>query len=76
MASLGFEREDRKFFPHLTLGRIKSFTGKDALMEKIATYKETGFGIIDVEAISFMRSDLTPAGAKYTKISESVLKKY
>ncbi|MBI4682424.1 MAG: RNA 2',3'-cyclic phosphodiesterase [Nitrospirae bacterium] len=70
MSSLGFEREDRKFTPHLTLGRFRSSEGKMTLINKMGAYKEYSVGIIDVNRISFMRSDLGPAGAKYTKIAE------
>ena len=70
MFSLGFEREGRKFSPHLTLGRFRSSEGKMALMNKMDSYKEYSVGIIDVNHISFMRSDLGPSGAKYTKIAE------
>jgi 2'-5' RNA ligase len=41
-----------------------------ALLDKIETYKELNLGIIDVNHISLMRSDLGPAGAKYTRIAE------
>ncbi len=35
MASLGFEREKRRFSPHLTLGRFRSSRGKQAVLDKI-----------------------------------------
>ncbi|MBI5665648.1 MAG: RNA 2',3'-cyclic phosphodiesterase [Nitrospirae bacterium] len=69
MSSLGFQPEDRKFTPHLTLGRFRSSGGKLALINKIGSYKDYSVGIIDVNHISFMRSDLGPAGAKYTRIA-------
>lgn len=70
MSSIGFEREGRKFTPHLTLGRFRSSEGKIALMNKMEKYKEHSVGIINVNHISLMRSDLGPAGAKYTRIAE------
>jgi len=70
MSSHGFEREDRKFTPHLTLGRFRSSEGKMALMNKMEQYKGHSLGLIDVNHISLMRSDLGPAGAKYTRIAE------
>ncbi|RJR16925.1 MAG: RNA 2',3'-cyclic phosphodiesterase [Nitrospiraceae bacterium] len=70
MSSLGFERENRKFTPHLTLGRFRSSVGKMALLDEMQAYKELNLGIIDVNHISLMRSDLGPAGAKYTRIAE------
>ena len=70
MSSLGFERENRKFTPHLTLGRFRSSEGKMALMDRMEAYKDRRIGLIDINHISFMRSDLGPAGAKYTRIAE------
>lgn len=70
MSSLGFERENRKFTPHLTLGRFRSSEGKMALLDRMEAYKELNLGIINVNHISLMRSELGPAGAKYTRIAE------
>ncbi len=70
MSLRGFEREGRKFTPHLTLGRFRSLAGKMALINKMEEYRQHSVGIIDVNHISFMRSDLGPAGAKYTRIAE------
>jgi 2'-5' RNA ligase len=70
LAFLGFERERRKFAAHLTLGRFKSARGKHAMMETLETYKERELGSFEVGSISLMKSDLGPAGAKYTRIAE------
>lgn len=70
LASLGFERERRKFAAHLTLGRFKSARGKHALMKTLETYREREMGTLEVGSISLMKSDLGPAGAKYTRIAE------
>lgn len=75
MASLGFEKENRQFSPHLTFGRFKSLYGKEALMGKIEMYRDRNFGSIEASSISLMRSDLNPAGARYTRISEFKLYK-
>ena len=75
MSSLGFERENRKFTAHLTLGRFRSSEGKIALLDKIEAHKELTLGIIDVNHISLMRSELGPAGAKYARIAEIPLGK-
>jgi len=70
MAELGFERDDKKFTPHLTIGRVRSPKNKDALMREIATLKEVDFGKIDVNNITLMRSELKPHGAEHFKINE------
>ncbi len=73
MASLGFQRENRKFIPHLTLGRFKSSQGKGALLDKIQLHENTIFGLIDVKSVSLIRSDLSQAGARYSRIVEILL---
>jgi 2'-5' RNA ligase len=70
MAALGFEPENRKFTPHLTLGRFKSSRGKEALLEDIKLHKDSKLGLINVKSVYLMRSDLSPAGARYTRIAE------
>ncbi len=74
MASLGFEREKRRFSPHLTLGRFRSSRGKQAVLDKMDSYRENIFGIMDVDSVLLMRSDLDPDGAKHTKIAICDLK--
>ncbi len=69
MASLGFERENRKFTAHLTLGRFRSSMGKEGLLEAIKLHEKDSFGSINVKSIFLMRSDLNPAGAQHTKIA-------
>jgi len=75
MSSLGFEKEERPFSPHLTLGRFKSSAGKEAMMQRVDSLKDSSVGKIEVTSISLMRSDLGPAGATYTKIGEFLLNK-
>lgn len=75
MASLGVEHENRRFTPHLTLGRFRSVMGKENLIDKIELHKNESFGLIEAKSISLMRSDLKPAGAQHTKIAEVPLGK-
>lgn len=70
MAPLGFEREVRAFTPHITIARAQSDAGAgdfrdlDRLLAKV-DYE----GELSVEALDLMRSQLTPAGARYERIS-------
>lgn len=73
MMSLGFEREKRKFKPHLTLGRFRSGTGKEGILEEIKTHEKNSFGTVHAQSISLMKSELHPEGARHTKISEVTL---
>ncbi len=74
MGECGFEREKRRFSPHLTIARIRKSKNTDKLLEKI---KE-----IDLPKISFildtlilMKSELSPSGSIYTPLEEFKLSK-
>ena len=74
MARIGIAREERKFTPHLTLGRIKYIRSRDRwlkAMEEIKDIKLPGF---DVVSISLMKSELKPSGAVYSEVGRIVLK--
>jgi 2'-5' RNA ligase len=45
------------------------------LLEKIALHRDREFGHIPVRVVSLMKSDLSPAGARYTRIAEIALGK-
>lgn len=74
LATIGFERDNKLFSPHLTVGRLRSFRGRDALLKEIETLKNKDFGNIEVKKISLMRSDLKPVGAQYSVLAEFPLK--
>jgi len=74
--TLGFPREARPFSPHLTLARIKERSrevGK-ALAESGLMAQTESLGILRVEAVALIRSDLKPSGAVYTRLWEVPLK--
>jgi len=72
LAALGFAKEERSFVPHLTLARIRQGASP---LERRSFGELVGSTIfedkyhVEVEAISLMRSQLTPAGAIYTCLS-------
>lgn len=71
LSSSGFSQDDRPFFPHLTLGRIK----KDATSQDISEitailnkkYDHDNFSAT-LDCVTLFRSDLKPNGAFYTPI--------
>ena len=63
---IGFQREDRPFQPHLTLGRVTSSRGRDDLVGTMEKYKEEDFGEFQVEGLILFKSELRPAGPIYT----------
>ena len=69
LEKIGFKKEDRQFSAHITLGRIKSLVNIDKLKDLIKEkkYHSSSF---EVSKIAIMRSDLTPEGPIYTKLSE------
>ena len=72
LAVLGFAKEERSFVPHLTLARIRQ--GASPLERRNfgelvgSTIFEDEYHV-QVEAVSLMRSQLTPAGAIYSRLS-------
>jgi 2'-5' RNA ligase len=73
LASIGYEREGRRFSPHLTLGRFRSFKGKASVSERIELHKNDRLGSIGVRTISLMESKLSPSGASYSRVKEIAL---
>ncbi len=68
MAGLGMEREDRKFTPHLTLGRINYIRSRDAWVGALDALKDIRLSGFEVNAVSLMKSELKRSGAVYTEI--------
>jgi 2'-5' RNA ligase len=75
MSELGFEKEDRKFSPHLTIGRVKDRKGVEPAIKELYTFKDTFFGSIEVNEVLLMKSVLKPTGAEYSKIAGFKLSK-
>ena len=76
MDKLGFKRENRKFSPHLTLGRVRN-QATPAERERLGTVVTgTPFstGFINVDSINLMKSRLTRQGAIYTRLDSISLK--
>jgi len=67
---IGFEPEGRAFQPHLTLGRVNSPRGKEALIRAMEGYREEEFGEFEVSKIVLFKSDLKPTGPIYTPLRE------
>jgi 2'-5' RNA ligase len=72
---LGFERETRRFSPHLTLGRVKQ---PDNFSKIYTFFDKHPFPKINIHVTEyfFMRSELKPSGAEYSVIDRYPLNKY
>lgn len=68
LVPLGFPPEARDFHPHLTLGRVKSPKGRDALVQALEDLDPVRLGEWRLEELDLMRSMLQPGGAVYTKL--------
>ena len=72
LAALGFAKEERSFVPHLTLARIRqgaSPSERRSFGDLVGSTIFEDKYHIKVDAISLMKSQLTPAGAIYTRLS-------
>lgn len=77
LTPLGFAPESRLFKPHLTLARLHAQTSLDERQRFGQVIVNTTFEAacpIEVDAISLMKSQLTPEGAVYSQISSVELK--
>ncbi len=66
MQELGFTPERRSFTPHVTLARMRGRSQE--VLEFIRRYRGVELGSAEVRQVHLMRSTLTPAGAKYSRV--------
>lgn len=71
---LGFERETRKFSPHLTLGRVKFIKDTNGLFSMVEKLKGEAFQKYKVEKFTLFESKLSPKGPTYYPLHEFELK--
>lgn len=73
LSDLGFEKESRRFHPHLTLGRVRSPKNIDEVTQRFMDYH---FPVIEfmVDQILVMKSELTSKGSIYSVQSTIPLK--
>jgi 2'-5' RNA ligase len=70
-ADHGFERENRGFHPHLTLGRVRRGVSKadyHIIRETLARTGRLSLGDVHVREVLLYRSELKPSGAVYTRL--------
>jgi len=69
LVKLGFEREDRAFKAHITIGRVKTSRFLDELARGIEGIDASGLGSQRVASVAVMQSDLQREGPVYTPLS-------
>jgi 2'-5' RNA ligase len=68
LTGFGFAPEVRSFSPHLTIGRVRSLKKIAELMTRIADFRMSDLGRVEVSAVHIMKSELKPAGAEYSSL--------
>jgi RNA 2',3'-cyclic 3'-phosphodiesterase len=68
MEELGFEHEERKFNPHLTIARIKEPAGKQRMTEALLSFKMESEPV-EVKETLLIRSHLSEDGARYEPLA-------
>jgi len=73
LENLGFAREQRRFSPHLTLGRVRSSEGLNAVRQAL---ENTALPPVQftVNQVVVMQSQLRPSGAVYSPLQVIKLK--
>jgi 2'-5' RNA ligase len=73
LGELGMKTEDRRFMPHLTLGRIKQIRNPEILETLLEQYRDTPFQTTDVREVIFFESILKPSGPEYVQLFAATL---
>jgi 2'-5' RNA ligase len=68
-----YRREERKYTPHITLGRVRTDRSGDTLATALARQAAWKGGEIDVREVLVLSSDLTPKGPIYAVLSRCKL---
>jgi 2'-5' RNA ligase len=71
VSKVGIEAEDRAYHPHLTVGRLRreaSQSEERLLADRLRMIQIADLGSVQVEGVSLMQSELTRAGAVYSRL--------
>lgn len=60
--------QERRFTPHITLGRVRSQRGWNRVLPLIRQSERADFGHSTVDTVTVYQSDLQPGGAVYTPL--------
>lgn len=70
LQNLGFERENRLYTAHLSIGRIGHLKDRKILEEIVSKYDKTSFAGFSTDVVALIQSVLCREGAQYRKIYE------
>lgn len=68
LRALDLQIDSRPFRPHVTLGRVRSGRGRDALLTALGSAGSPVFGRVEATRIALMQSTLTPGRAIHSLI--------
>lgn len=68
VALQGFVVDNRKFSPHITMGRFKKVLINNNIEELKAKYQQVSFGRLQITEFTYYQSFLTPQGPVYKPI--------
>jgi RNA 2',3'-cyclic 3'-phosphodiesterase len=68
LAPLGFARETRRFTPHTTIARVKSFD--PSLFTALGTLNTASYGSCRISGLKLKKSTLLPQGPVYEDLLE------
>lgn len=70
-----YRREERKYTPHITLGRVKGNTSTDALAELVTKKEAWHAGEVMIKEVVVFSSEMTKQGPIYSVLSRVPLQK-
>jgi 2'-5' RNA ligase len=76
LGEAGFPREDRPFAAHVTLGRVREPRRDPALAAALAEASDLDFGLVRVDQVVLVRSELSPRGARYSTVDAWALRRH
>jgi 2'-5' RNA ligase len=69
LVKAGYEKDDKPFRSHITIGRVKESRPVEGLAEGLDEIDTSGLGVQRVAGIAVMESVLRPGGPEYTPLS-------
>jgi 2'-5' RNA ligase len=70
---MAFQREERQFHPHITIGRVKGSRNLKALVSELGNASFNAHAAI-IKDVLLMKSDLKPSGSVYTVMRRFLLR--
>lgn len=73
LGGIGYRREQRRFRPHLTVGRVRGGRDLETLGQLLAQHADFAGGVSSIDEVVVMSSELTPDGPNYEPLAVAPL---